>query len=338
MKNIFVTGGAGFIGSNFIRILLKKNDNINVINFDKLTYAGNPENLKDVQNDKRYKFILGDICDYNKVAETLKNYQIDTIINFAAESHVDRSIMGAVDFIKTDVEGAYILLENARNIGIEKFIQISTDEVYGSVETGFSKETDTLMPRNPYSASKAGGDRLAYSFYATYGIPVIITRASNNYGPFQYPEKLIPLFATNAMENKNVPLYGDGLNIRDWLYVDDHCNAILFILKNGKNGEIYNIGGGNLHTNIEITKLILKLTGKSESLIAPVKDRLGHDRRYALDSSKLETLGWKPDVPFDKGMEQTVKWYMDNKDWWKKLKNKEFDNYYKQQYIDREKI
>lgn len=337
MKNILVTGGAGFIGSNFIRILLNKTDDVKVINFDKLTYAGNPENLKDVQNDKRYKFILGDICDYNKVRETLKNYQIDAIINFAAESHVDRSIMGAVDFIKTDVEGAYILLENARSFGIEKFIQISTDEVYGSVETGFSKETDTLMPRNPYSASKAGGDRLAYSFYATYGLPVIITRASNNYGPFQYPEKLIPLFATNAMEDKNVPLYGDGLNIRDWLYVDDHCNAILFLLKNGKHGEIYNIGGGNLHTNIEIAKLILNLAGKTESLIAPVKDRLGHDRRYALDSSKLEALGWKPEVPFDKGMEQTVKWYMDNKDWWNKLKNKEFDNYYKRQYIDREK-
>ncbi|MBP7653769.1 dTDP-glucose 4,6-dehydratase [Candidatus Dependentiae bacterium] len=337
MKNILVTGGAGFIGSNFIRILLSERDDVKVINFDKLTYAGNPENLKDVENDSRYKFVLGDICDYVKVQETIGRYKIDTIVNFAAESHVDRSIMGAVDFIKTDVEGVYVLLECVRNTGIEKFIQISTDEVYGSVEKGYSKETDTLMPRNPYSASKAGGDRLAYSFYATYGMPVIITRASNNYGPYQYPEKLIPLFVTNAMENKNVPLYGDGLNIRDWLYVEDHCRAILFLLDKGKNGEIYNIGGGNLHTNIEITKLILKLAGKTESLISPVKDRLGHDRRYALDSSKLEMIGWKPLMSFEEGIEKTVKWYIDNKEWWMKLKNKDFDNYYKKQYIEREK-
>jgi len=336
MKNILVTGGAGFIGSNFIRLILSRLNNINIINFDKLTYAGNLENLKDIETDKRYHFVKGDIADYATVEKTLDKYSIDVIINFAAETHVDRSIMGAVDFIKTDVEGAYILLEAGRKRGLEKFIQISTNEVYGSVETGYSRETDQLLPRNPYSASKAGGDRIAYSFFATYGMPVIITRASNNYGPYQYPEKVIPLFVTNALENKHLPLYGDGLNVRDWLFVEDHCSAILFLLQRGKAGEVYNIGGGNLHTNIEITENILRILDKPKSLIKPVKDRLGHDRRYALDSSKLLNLGWSPQTSFADGLKLTVDWYVNNKEWWTKLKNKEFDKYYQKQYVERE--
>lgn len=338
MKRIMVTGGAGFIGSNFIRMILKLETEVKIINFDKLTYAGNPDNLKDFEGDSRHIFVKGDIADFQKVKDTLEKYDIDAIINFAAETHVDRSIMGAVDFIKTDVEGVYSLLEAARQRGgLKKFIQISTDEVYGSVEDGYSNEESQLLPRNPYSASKSGGDRIAYSFYATYGMPVIITRASNNYGPFQYPEKLIPLFISNALENKNLPLYGDGLNVRDWLYVDDHCSAVYFLLKNGKNGEVYNIGGGNLHTNIEITKTILTLLNKPLDLIKPVADRLGHDRRYALDSGKLEKLGWKTAMPFEKGMKQTVEWYVNNKEWWSRLKNSEFMEYYKKQYIEREK-
>jgi len=339
MKNLMVTGGAGFIGSNFIRLMYNKYPNLRIINYDKLTYAGNPENLNDLKDNSRYIFVHGDIIDAQKVSDTLKKYEIDTIVNFAAETHVDRSIMGAVDFIRTDVEGVYILLDCARsnNIKLERFIQISTDEVYGSVETGFSNEESLIIPRNPYAASKAGGDRIAYSFFATYNMPVIITRASNNYGPYQYPEKLIPLFISNALEDKPVPLYGDGLNVRDWLFVLDHCSAIDFLLANGKNGEVYNIGGGNLRTNIEITEKILELLNKPKSLIKPVKDRLGHDRRYALDSTKLEKLGWRPQMSFEQGMQLTVDWYVKNKEWWQKLKNKEFMDYYKKQYIDREK-
>jgi len=337
-KNIMVTGGAGFIGSNFVRLIINERKDYNVINYDKLTYAGNLENLDDIKNNDRYTFVKGDIADFERVSETLKKYDIDVIINFAAETHVDRSIMGAVDFIKTDVEGVYVLLEAARlRGGLKRFIQISTDEVYGSVEIGYSKETDTLMPRNPYSASKAGGDRIAYSFFATYNMDVIITRASNNYGPYQYPEKLIPLFITNAIEGMSLPLYGDGLNIRDWLFVEDHCRAILFLLENGENGEVYNIGSNNLHTNIEITKKILEYMNKPETLIKPVKDRIGHDRRYALDSSKLEKLGWQPQMSFEQGLKFTIDWYCKNERWWRKLKNQDFKEYYKKQYIDREK-
>jgi dTDP-glucose 4,6-dehydratase len=297
-----------------------------------LTYAGNPENLSEFENDNRYTFYQGDICDSKVVEYIFKKYNPDYLINFAAESHVDRSIGKPDDFIQTDIYGAYTLLENARNFGLKRFIQISTDEVYGSIEKGSFSETDTLMPRNPYSASKAGADRLAYSYFSTYDLPVIITRASNNFGPFQYPEKLIPLFVTNAIENKSLPIYGDGKNIRDWLYVEDHCSAIQYIINNGELGEIYNIGGGNELSNIEITNLILEKTKKPDSLKKYVQDRLGHDRRYSLDCNKLFTLGWEPKHKFDSAMSYTVNWYMNNEQWWKPLKSGEYLKYYKEHY------
>lgn len=332
MKNIMVTGGAGFIGSNFIRYMLDKHDDIKIINYDKLTYAGNPDNTKDFENNPKYNFYKGDIADKLKVHEVIKNENINQIINFAAETHVDRSIGNPEDFILTDVVGTYVLLEASLKYNIELFIQISTDEVYGSVESGFSKETDALMPRNPYSASKSGADRLAYSYFATYNLPVIITRASNNYGPYQYPEKFLPLFITNAIENKELPLYGDGMNVRDWLYVLDHCDAIDFIRNNGIAGEIYNIGGETLKHNIEMVKLILKKLNKSESLIKYVQDRLGHDRRYALDISKLKALGWRHKYNFDTAFDETVNWFLNNPWWWSKIKTGEFLTYYKKQY------
>ena len=267
--------------------LLNNDNNVKIINLDKLTYAGNTENLKEFDNDNRYIFIHGDICDSEIVKEVFQKYKPDYLINFAAETHVDRSVGKPDDFIQTDIFGAFTLLESARKFGLKRFIQISTDEVYGSIEKGSFSETDALMPRNPYSASKAGADRLAYSYFTTYNVPVIITRASNNYGPYQFPEKLIPLFVTNAMEDKSLPIYGDGENIRDWLYVDDHCEAIQFIIDNGEVGEIYNVGGGNELTNISITELILKNTNKPDSLKKFVKDRLGHDKRYSLNCDKL---------------------------------------------------
>lgn len=315
---ICVTGGAGFIGSNFIRYVLNKYEDYKVINLDKLTYAGNLENLRDITHNPNYKFIKGDICNTKLVNSLLKD--VDYVINFAAETHVDKSIKDNISFIKTNVEGTYILLDSARKNNIKKFIQISTDEVYGSIEEGKFKETDTLMCRNPYSASKAGGDRLAYSFFVTYKLPIIITRSSNNFGPYQHPEKLIPLFITNLLENKKVPLYGDGLNIRDWLYVIDNCKAIDFILHNGKNGEIYNIGGENEKTNMEITKFILNELNKDETYIQYVKDRLGHDRRYSLDCTKLNNLGWSPKFKFKEALKKTINWFKINKEWWKKLK------------------
>lgn len=335
MKNVLVTGGCGFIGSNFVRYMLNKYNDIKICNVDKLTYAGNPENLKDIENDPRYKFFKADIADNNAIEPIVRDEQIDTIVNFAAETHVDRSIEKPGDFIITDVYGAYVLLENARKYNITKFIQISTDEVYGSIDKGSFTEESPLTPRNPYSASKAGGDRFAYSYFTTYNVPVIITRASNNYGPYQYPEKLIPLFVTNALEDKNLPLYGDGKNIRDWLHVLDHCSGVDYIINNGTNGEVYNIGGGNETENIEITKKILKTLGKDESLIKKVEDRLGHDKRYSLDCSKLRALGWEPKHQFPEALEETIQWYVDNQDWWKKLKSGEYLDYYKKQYSNR---
>jgi len=332
MKKYFVTGGCGFIGSNFIRYILNNNNSAIIINLDKLTYAGNPNNLADFQNDERYLFYHGDICDTKVIREIFQKHRPDYLINFAAESHVDRSIGRPDDFIQTDIFGAFTLLETAREFGVERFIQISTDEVYGSIEKGSFSETDTLMPRNPYSASKAGADRLAYSYFTTYELPVIITRASNNYGPYQFPEKLIPLFVTNALEEKKLPIYGDGKNIRDWLYVDDHCDAIQYIINNGKVGEIYNIGGGNELTNIVITDLILKETDKPDSLKKYVQDRLGHDRRYSLDCKKLENIGWTPKYDFSKAMKYTVEWYKQNDKWWKPLKSGEYLEYYKKYY------
>lgn len=331
-KTYLVTGGAGFIGSNYIHYLFERHEQVRVINLDKLTYAGNPESLRDLKDNPDYIFIRGDICDTEIVNRIFEEYPPDFLVNFAAESHVDRSIGDAEDFIRTDMYGVYVLLEATRKFGLERFIQISTDEVYGSIESGSFTEESPLKPGNPYSASKAGGDRLAYSYYNTYKLPVIITRASNNYGPYQYPEKLISLFVTNALEDKPLPLYGDGKNVRDWLYVRDHCSAIEYVLHNGQMGEVYNIAGGSEKENIEITRLILELTGKPESLIKPVADRIGHDRRYSLDATKLKALGWTREHDFEAALRETVQWYTENRDWWEPLKSGEYLEYYKRHY------
>jgi dTDP-glucose 4,6-dehydratase len=328
-----VTGGAGFIGSNFIRYILNKYPQYKVINYDKLTYAGNLDNLRDIEKDKRYKFVKGDIADFKLVNKYIKN--VDAIINFAAETHVDRSILNADEFIKTAVNGTFSLLESARANNIKKFIHISTDEVYGSILKGSFTEESPLSPNSPYSAAKASSDMLARSYFVTYGLPVIITRCSNNYGPYQYPEKVIPLFVTNAIDNKELPLYGDGKNVRDWLYVLDHCRGIDVVLHKGKNGEVYNIGGGVEITNIELTKKVLKLMGKPLSLIKKVADRPGHDRRYSINCSKLEKLGYKPAYTFEKALSETVKWYTENTKIWRKLKDKNYKKYYSKQYKPR---
>ena len=330
MRKFLVTGGAGFIGSNYIRYLLRQRSHVEVINLDKLTYAGNPDNLRDLAKNPRYRFVQGDICDGKLVNQLAA--EVEVIVNFAAESHVDRSIGAPDDFIRTDVFGTFVLLEAARQYKIKKFIQISTDEVYGSILKGSFKETEALMPSSPYSASKAGADRLAYSYFVTYGVPVIITRCSNNFGPYQYPEKLIPLFVTNALENKALPIYGDGKNVRDWIYVEDHCDAIDFIFERGKDGEVYNVGGGNERDNLEITEIILATLNKPESLMTFVTDRLGHDRRYSLDAGKLAALGWKPKHEFRTALEFTIDWYVKNRRWWEKLKSGEYLEFYKKQY------
>ncbi len=332
---VLVTGGSGFIGSNFVRYTLKRFPDAEVINLDKLTYAGNPENLADIEKDPRYRFVQGDICD-PQVVDPLFAEGLDYAFNFAAETHVDRSIGDPGGFILTDTYGVYVLLESARRHGCKRFIQISTDEVYGSIEQGEFKETDALCPRNPYAASKAGGDRLAFSYSCTYSMPVTITRASNNLGPFQYPEKVIPLFVTNAIDDQPVPLYGDGKNVRDWLYVEDHCSGLWCAALEGKPGEVYNIGGGNETCNIDLTKAILRLLGKPETLIQPVTDRLGHDRRYAINCDKLKALGWKPEFNFERGLEATVRWYQANESWWRKIKSGEFRKYYEAHYKGRE--
>lgn len=331
MKTFLITGGAGFIGSNFIKYILAKYSDIRVFNLDKLTYCGNLENLKDIENDERYTFIRGDIADIN-IVNKIFNEKPDILINFAAETHVDRSINQPDDFIKTDIYGTYNLLEVSKKCGLNLFVQISTDEIYGAIPEGSASEDSPLKPTNPYSASKAGADRLTYAYWATYKVPVIITRASNNFGPNQYPEKIIPLFITNALNDQFLPLYGDGLQIRDWIYVLDHCDAIDFITQKGKTGEVYNIGGSNLITNIEITRRILKILNKPESLIRHVTDRPGHDRRYSLNSNKLAKLGWRPKHKFEESLNDTVLWYKGNPEWWQKIKNGEFMEYYKKQY------
>ena len=315
---LLVTGGAGFIGSNFIRLIVNKYPDYKVVNLDKLTYCGNLANLKDIEKSKNYKFVKGDICDKKAVEEAMKG--CDMVLNFAAETHVDRSIADAGVFVKTDVLGTYNLLEAARKFKIKKYIQASTDEVYGSIEKGSFKENDNLNPNSPYAASKAGADMLVRSYIVTYKLPAVITRSSNNFGPYQYPEKVIPLFITNLLEGKKVPLYGDGLNVRDWIYVIDNCEAIDFIMHNGEEGEIYNIAGGNEIANIKLTKMILEGVGRDEGFIDYVKDRLGHDRRYSLDCSKINKLGWKPRFEFHKALKETIKWYKENESWWKKLK------------------
>ncbi len=331
MKHYLVTGGAGFIGSNFIHYLFEKyGDDVRVTNLDKLTYAGNLENLKKIEAKPNYKFVAGDICDA-AVVDAL-TADVDIIVNFAAESHVDRSIGKPDDFIKTDIYGAFVLLEAARNNKVEKFIQISTDEVYGSIDKGSFKETDVLEPSSPYSASKAGADRLAFSYFKTYDLPVLITRCSNNYGPYQYPEKLIPLFVTNALDDLELPIYGDGKNVRDWIYVLDHCDAIDFLIERGADGQVYNIGGGNECMNIEITDLILETLKKPSVLKTFVKDRPGHDRRYSVETEKIKILGWSPKYSFEDAMRFTIQWYQDNRWWWQKLKTGEYLEFYKQNY------
>jgi dTDP-glucose 4,6-dehydratase len=317
-----VTGGAGFIGSNFIRYIIKKYPKYKVINLDKLTYAGNLDNLKDIENNSNYTFVKGDICDRRIVNELSKD--VNAIVNFAAQSHVDRSIIDASDFMRTNIDGTYNLLEATKRYNISRLIHCSTDEVYGSIEEGSFKETSPLSPSSPYAASKAAADMLVHSYRVTFNLPVIVARSSNNFGPYQYPEKIIPLFITNALEDKPLPLYGDGMNVRDWLYVIDNCEGIDLILHRGREGEIYNIGGGNELRNIDLTRMVLKILGKPESLIQPVKDRPGHDRRYSLDSSKIEReLGWTPGFNFERALEETVKWYVDNHWWWKKIKERE---------------
>ncbi len=314
---MLITGGCGFIGSNFIRYIIKKYPACEIINLDKLTYAGNPENLRDLENNPNYKFVREDICNIKLVEKLMKD--VDTVVHFAAESHVDRSIIEAGVFIRTDVFGTYILLKAANKFGVDKFVHISTDEVYGSIEKGSFKEEGPMNPRNPYSVSKLGADRLAYSFFVTYNLPVVITRSSNNFGPYQYPEKLLPLSITNILRNKKVPLYGDGLYVRDWLYVIDNCEAIDFLRKKGKLGEAYNVAGGNEKTNIEVIKIVLSHLGKDESWIEFVKDRPGHDRRYSLNDEKIKKLGWKPISNFGGALRETIDWYKKNRRWWEPL-------------------
>lgn len=333
-KNILVTGGAGFIGSNFINYILSKRDDWNIINLDKLTYAGNLENLKHVEQNKNYHFIKGDITNRELIYYIFKKYSINYVINFAAESHVDRSILGSEIFYRTNVVGTNVLLEASRRYSIEKFIQISTDEVYGSLgEKEYFTEQTPLSPNSPYSSSKAAADLMALAFHHTYGLPVVITRCSNNYGPYQFPEKLIPLMIINALNNKKLPVYGDGLNVRDWIYVVDHCRAIELVLEKGKIGEVYNIGAKCEMKNIDIVKLILKKLNKSEELIEFVKDRPGHDRRYAIDSKKIQSeLGWEPFYKFDEALDNTIKWYIENQSWWRRIITGEYLDYYKKQY------
>lgn len=318
---LMVTGGAGFIGSNFIHYLLKRYSDIEVVNYDKLTYAGNLDNLVDIIDNPRYSFVKGDICDTDLLSRIIKKENISQIINFAAESHVDRSITDPDVFIKTDVFGTFTLLEICRRFDIENYVQISTDEVYGSIEKGSFKETSTLNPSSPYSASKASADLLVNSYFITYDIPVSITRSSNNFGPYQYPEKLIPLFIIKTLHDKSLPVYGEGLNIRDWLYVEDNCRAIDLIRLKGIKGEVYNIGADNEHNNLEITNIILEELKKPKSLIKHIKDRPGHDHRYSIDSTKIKKLGWKPRISIDfrKAMRKTIQWYLINKWWWEKL-------------------
>jgi len=333
MRNVLVTGGAGFIGSNFVRHAIATHSDWQVTTLDKLTYAGRLENLQDLIDHPRHTFVKGDIADATVAAPLVAASEI--VVHFAAETHVDRSLMSAGEFITTDVFGTFVLLEAARTAPrLQRFVQISTDEVYGSVAEGASRETDELRPRNPYSASKAAADRLAYSYWATYNVPVVITRASNNYGPYHFPEKVIPLFITNAIDNIPVPLYGDGLQERDWLHVTDHCRAVDLLITRGTSGEVYNVGGGNHIQNIDLTKRILALTGRPDALIQPVADRVGHDRRYSLDTSKLMGLGWRPEVTFDTGLEETVAWYRANEWWWRPIKENDpaFRAYYDAQY------
>ncbi|MCM3288516.1 dTDP-glucose 4,6-dehydratase [Paenibacillus sp. MER 180] len=330
---LLVTGGAGFIGSNFVMYMLNKYPDYQIVNVDALTYAGNLENLQSVQENSNYSFVKADIADTSAM-EAIFKQGADIVVNFAAESHVDRSILEPEIFVKTNVLGTQVLLDMAKKYAITKFVQVSTDEVYGTLgETGLFTEETPLTPNSPYSASKAGGDLLVRAYHETFGMAVNITRCSNNYGPYQFPEKLIPLMIANALNDKQLPVYGDGLNVRDWLYVEDHCSAIDLVIHKGVSGEVYNIGGNNERTNIEIVRTILQELNKPESLIKYVEDRLGHDRRYGIDATKISTeLGWNPRHTFETGIKETIKWYLDNKAWWERIQSGQYQTYYEKQY------
>lgn len=334
---LLVTGGAGFIGSNFVRYMVHKYPDYQIINLDALTYAGNLENLTDVEGRPNYTFVKGDIADRSFINELFEKENFDYVLNFAAESHVDRSITDPDVFIRTNIQGTQVLLDAAKNFGVQKYLQVSTDEVYGTLgDTGLFTEETPLAPNSPYSASKASADLLVRAYHETYGLPINITRCSNNYGPYHFPEKLIPLMIINALNDKDLPVYGDGLNVRDWLHVEDHCQAIDLVLHKGRNGEVYNVGGNNERTNIEIVKTILHELGKPESLIKFVKDRLGHDRRYAIDATKLrDELNWEPKYVFETGIKQTIDWYLSNKEWWERIISGDYQDYYEKQYSDR---
>jgi len=336
MKHIMVTGGAGFIGSNFVSYLLKKYPHYQVIVYDKLTYAGNMDNLLPVTEEPGYHFVKGDICDAPIVLEAIQEYSVDTIINFAAETHVDRSIMDPDAFITTNVYGTYVLLEAARQLKLERYHQVSTDEVYGDVPAGYaSVETDPVAPRSPYAASKASADLMTLAFHTTYDLPVTITRGANNIGPYQYPEKVVPLFATNAIDNQPLPVYGDGRQMRDYQYVGDHCSAIDLVLHQGGSGEVYNIGTGNEMENLTMIEVLLAALGRSKDLIRHVADRPGHDRRYSLNVDKMKDLGWMPQYSLEDAVRMTAEWYRDNEWWWRKVKAGEFKQYYDRQYGER---
>ncbi len=335
MRRMMVTGGAGFIGSNFVRYMLKKYTDLFIVVYDKLTYAGRLENLQDVEEQfsGRYAFVKGDICEAATVEETLRIHHIDTVVNFAAETHVDRSLMEPGSFIQTDVYGTYVLLEATKTLELERYHQVSTDEVYGQVLEDRSKETDHLKPRSPYAASKASGDLMVLAYHESWGLPVTITRGSNNVGPYQYPEKVVPLFATNALNDEPLPVYGDGMQMRDYQYVLDHCEGIDLVIQEGTLGDIYNVGTGTEITNLEMTKIVLATVGKPESLIKHVEDRPGHDRRYAMDVSKLRALGWESRHTCTEAIEKTTRWYMDNAWWWQPIKSGElYTQYYESQY------
>ena len=334
MTTLLITGGAGFIGSNFTRMMLERHPDISVVVYDLLTYAGNLDNLADLppRFGARYAFVRGDIADPEAVEAAFCEHVIDTVVNFAAATHVDRSILGAEDFVRTDVEGTRVLLEAARTHGVERFLQVSTDEVYGEVLQGAAKESDPLSPRNPYSASKAAGELMAQAYFHTYGLPVVVTRGCNTYGPYQYPEKFIPLFVTNALQDLPLPLYGDGRQVREWMHVLDHCSAIETVLQKGEAGRVYNIGTGEHRENIEVARRIVAALGKPESLIQRVQDRPGHDRRYAVDATALRALGWQPEHSFEEALAETVRWYRDHPEWWQPLKSGEYLEYYQRQY------
>lgn len=330
MERILATGGAGFIGSNFVLYALERWPGVDVVVLDKLTYAGNIENLKSARDNPRFTFVRGDVADEGVVRRAMAG--CDAVINFAAETHVDRSILFPKEFVLTDVVGTFTLLEAARELGAKKFVQVSTDEVYGSIDEGAFDEGAALEPSSPYSASKAGGDLLTLAYAKTFDAPALVARSTNNYGPFQYPEKLIPLFVTNALDDKPLPVYGDGRQVRDWLHVRDNCEALALLLEKGEPGVVYNVGGDCELENLDVTKRILKILGKGDDLITYVKDRPGHDRRYALSCERIKALGWRPRTAFDAGIEETVRWYVEHEDWWRPLKDEAFDEYYKRQY------